>query len=63
MFITNLAATTTTTLASAENKTPYVSNLITKKNKKKLTITQKLMKLKRKLWIMIMINVTLNKIN
>ena len=62
MFITNLAATTTTTLASAENKTPYVSNLVKKKTKK-LTITQKLMKLKRKLWIMIMINVTLNKMN
>ena len=63
MFITNLAATTTTTLASAENKTLYVSNLVKKKKKKQLTITQKLMKLKRKLWIMIMINVTLNKMN
>ena len=61
MFITNLAATTTTTLASVESKIPYVSNLV--KRKKKLTITQKLMKLKRKLWIMIMINVTLNKMN
>ena len=61
MFITNLAATTTTTLASVESKIPYVSNLV--KRKKNLTITQKLLKLKRKLWIIIMINVTLNKMN
>ena len=39
--ITNLA--TTNALTAVENKKPNVSNLV----KKKLTITQKLMKLKR----------------
>ena len=49
---TNLA--TTTDLASVENKTPNVRNLV-----KKLTIAQKLVKLKRKLLIMIMISILL----
>ena len=39
--ITNL--TTTTALTTVENKTPNVTNLV-----KKLTIAQKLMKLKKK---------------
>ena len=39
--ITNLA--TTTALTAVENKIPSVSNLV-----KKLTITQKIMKLKKK---------------
>ena len=47
LSITNLA--TNTALAAVENKIPNVSNLV-----KKLTITQKLMKLRRKLLIMIM---------
>ena len=51
--ITNLA--TKTTLTAVENKTPSVSNLV----KKKKTITQKLMKLKRNLPIIIMINIFL----
>ena len=50
---TNFARTTA--LPVVENKMPYVSNLV----KKKLTITQKLMKLKRKLLVMIMINTLL----
>ena len=44
----------TTALTAVENKIPNVSNLA-----KKLTITQKLMKLKRKLLIMIIINILL----
>ena len=57
--IPNLA--TTTALTPVENKTPYVSNLA-KKNKKKMTITQKLVKLKIKLLlIIIMINKLLLK--
>ena len=48
----NLA--TTTALTAVEKKKPNVSNLV-----KKLTITQKLVKLKRKLLIIIMINVLL----
>ena len=52
--ITNLA--TTAALSTIENKIPNASNLV-KKKKKKLTITQKLMKLKRKLLIMVMINI------
>ena len=51
--ITNLA--TKTTLTAVENKTPTVNNLV----KKKKTITQKLMKLKRNLPIIIMINIFL----
>ena len=51
--ITNLASTTA--LTGVENETPDVSNLV----KKKLTITQKLVKLKRKLLIMIMIFILL----
>ena len=50
--ITNLA--TTTALTAVENKTPNVSNLV-----EKLTMTQKLIKLKRELLIMIMINILL----
>ena len=50
--ITNLA--TNTALTAVESKIPTISNLV-----KKLTITQKLMKLKRKLLIMIMINMLL----
>ena len=50
--ITNLV--TTGALTTVENKIPNVSNLL-----KKLTITQKLVKFKRKLLIMIMINVLL----
>ena len=50
--ITNLAKTAA--LTTVENKIPNVSNLV-----KKLTITQKLMKLKRKLLAMIMINILL----
>ena len=54
--ITNLA-TTTTALCSVENKIPNVSNLA-----KKPTITQKLVKFKIKLLlIMIMINTLLLK--
>ena len=45
--ITNLA--TTTALTAVENKIPNVNHLV-----KTLTITQKLVKLKRKLLIMIM---------
>ena len=53
--ITNLA--TITALTAVENKIPNVSNLV-----KKLTITQKLVKLKIKLLlIMIMINLLLLK--
>ena len=48
----NLA--TNTALTTVENKIPNVSNLV-----KKLTITQKLMKLKRKLLIKVMINTLL----
>ena len=47
--ITNLASTTA--LTAVENKIPNVSNLV-----KNLTITEKSIKLKRKLLIMIMIN-------
>ena len=50
--ITNL--TTKAALNDVENKRPSVSNLV-----KKLNITQKLMKLKRKLLIIIMINILL----
>ena len=54
--ITNLA--TTTALTTVKNKIPNVSNLV----KKKLTITQKLVKLKIKLLlIMIVINILLLK--
>ena len=48
--ITNLA--TTTSLTAIENKIPNVSNLV-----KKLIITQKLVKLKKELLIMIMVNI------
>ena len=51
--ITNLV--TKTAFNAVENEMPYVSNLV----KKKLTITQKLMKLKRKLLIIILINILL----
>ena len=50
--ISNLA--TTTVLTAVDNEIPNVSNLV-----KKLTVTQKLVKLKRKLLIMIMINILL----
>ena len=50
--INNLA--TTTALTAVENKISGVSNLV-----KKLTITQQLMKLKRKLLITVMINILL----
>ena len=50
--INNLA--TTTALTAVENKISDVSNLV-----KKLTITQQLMKLKRKLLITVMINILL----
>ena len=50
--ITNLA--TKTALESVENEIPNVSNLV-----KKLTITHKLIKLKRKLLIIFMINILL----
>ena len=50
--IINLA--TTAALTAVENKIPNVSNLV-----KKLTITQKSVKLKRKLLIMIIINISL----
>ena len=53
--ISYLANTTTTALTAVENKIPSVSNLV----KKKTTITQKLIKLKRKLLMIIMINVLL----
>ena len=54
--ITNLA--TTTALTAVESKTPNFSNPV----KKKLTITQKLVKLEIKsLLIMIMINILLLK--
>ena len=42
----------TTALTTVENKTPDVSNLV-----KKQTITQKLVKLKGKLLIVVMINI------
>ena len=48
--ITNL--TSTTALTAVENKTPNVSNLV-----KRLAITQNLVKLKRKLLIMITMNI------
>ena len=48
---------TKTALTAAENKIPNVSNLV-----KKQTMTQKLLKLKRKLLIMIMINILLLQI-
>ena len=48
--MTDLA--TTTALTAVENKIPNVSNVL-----KILAITQKIMKLKRKLLIMIMINI------
>ena len=51
--ITNLS--TTGSLTAVENKIPIVSDLV----KKKLTIAQKLMKLRRKLLITIMINILL----
>ena len=50
--ITSLA--TTSTLTTAENKIPSVGNLV-----KTLTITQRIMKLKRKLQIRNMINILL----
>ena len=50
--ITNLA--TTAALTTVKNKIHFVSNLL-----KKLTITQKLMKLKRKSLIIIMIDILL----
>ena len=50
--ITGLAATSA--LTAVENKVPNVSNLV-----KKQIITQQLVKLKRKLLIMIMINISL----
>ena len=54
-YITNLY--TTTALTAVENKIPNINNLV-----KKLTITQKLVKLKIKLiLIMIMINILLLK--
>ena len=49
---TNLA--TKTSLTAVENKIPSVSNLV-----KKLTITQTLMRFKRRLLIIIMINILL----
>ena len=49
--IINLAATTTA-IPAVENKIPSVTNLV----KKKMIITQKLMKLKRTFLIMIVIN-------
>ena len=52
--ITKLASTTA--LTAVEDKIPNVSNLV-----KTLTITQKLMKLKRQFLIMIMINILLPK--
>ena len=52
--ITNLD--TTSALTAVKNKMPSVSNLV-----KKLTITQKLMKLERKLLIIIMINILLQQ--
>ena len=52
--VTNLASTTAVT--AVENKIPNVSNFV-----KKLTITQRFMKLKRKLLIIVMINVLLIK--
>ena len=51
--ITNLA--TETALNAVENRVASVSNLV----KKKLTIAQKLMKLKRKLLIIVMMNILL----
>ena len=51
--ITNLDPTTAYTVV--ENEIPNVSNLV----KKNLTITQKLMKLKKKLLIMFVINILL----
>ena len=48
---------TKTALTAVENKIPNVSNLV-----KKQTMTQKLLKLKRKLLIMIMINILLLQI-
>ena len=52
------SSATTTAVADVENKTPNVSNLV----KKKLTVTQKLVKLKIKLLlIMIIINILLLK--
>ena len=54
ILLTNLA--TTTALTTVENKIPNASNLV----KKKLTITQRLVKLKIKfLLTMIMINILL----
>ena len=50
--ITNLA--TKTSLNAVENKIPNGSNLV-----KKLTITQQLQKLKRKLMIIVMIDILL----
>ena len=53
--ITNFATTTTTTaLTVVKNKIPNISKLVK-------TITQKLMQLKRKLLIMIMVNILLLK--
>ena len=55
LIITNVA--TNSALTAVENKIPSVSNLV-----KKLTITQKLVRLKRKsLLIMIMTNIQLLK--
>ena len=52
LSISHLA--TTGALTAVENKIPNVSNLV-----KKLTITQKLIKLRRKILIRIMINILL----
>ena len=55
LVLLNLATTTTTTaLTAIENKIPNVSNLV-----KKVTITQTLMKLKRKLLIIVMTDMLL----
>ena len=49
---------TTTALTAVENKIPNVSNLV----KKKLTITQNLMKLKKKILTIVVINTLLFQI-
>ena len=54
LVLLNLATTTTTALTAIENKIPNVSNLV-----KKVTITQTLMKLKRKLLIIVMTDMLL----
>ena len=58
--ISNLA--TTSALTTVENKIHSISNLVKKKNKKtKQIITQKLLKLKRNLLIIIMMNILLDQ--